>query len=148
MKYELNVLKVMSLLSPALKVMAHVCNMFTVLHFESLVARLLISCCAMVIWYTLMHGNDPSAWITWYIKTDIKEESRGWFFPYSFAMGIQKQPACENSNVHYSLSIICKPIKSYFCKIVCTQNFVHKQWKIYKCCCCCMWKYKHGQTSI
>lgn len=93
MKYELNVLKVMSLLSPALKVMAHVCNMFTVLHFESLVARLLISCCAMVIWYTLMHGNDPSAWITWYMKTDIKEESRGWFFPYSFAMGIP-ETAC------------------------------------------------------
>jgi len=40
-----------------------------------------------------MHGNDPSAWITWYMKTDIKEESRGWFFPYSFAMGIA-ETAC------------------------------------------------------
>lgn len=43
---------------------------------------------------------------------------------------------------------IQKPIKSYFCKTECTQNFVQERWQIYVCSCCRMCTCTGSQTSV
>ena len=79
--------------------MSVICSLFYIL--ESLVARLLISCCAMVIWYTLMHGNDPYAWITWYMKTDIKKRKAwGGFSPRQFCYRYSRNSLHVKTQMH------------------------------------------------